>query len=250
MHVNQRQHQRNEAGLRSIRERLDELRWSELRSSLSATGYAVTSKVLTPEECAGLCELYGREELFRSRVIMERLRFGRGDYKYFANPLPELVREIRTNAYPHLAEVANEWAASLDEETRFPAEHEAFLRICHQSGQNRPTPLLLHYEEEGYNCLHQDIYGAVAFPLQIVFLLGQQGRDWQGGEFVLVEQRPRAQSKAEVMAPDEGCAVIFTTRYRPVQGSKGFYRVNIKHGVARVKSGTRYTLGIIFHDAE
>jgi uncharacterized protein len=250
MHVNRHSGQHIAGDSRSVRERMDELPWSDLRSSLSATGYAVTPRVLKLEECTGLRELYAREELFRSKVIMERLRFGRGDYKYFANPLPELLREIRTSAYPHLAEIANEWAESLGEDTRFPPEHEAFVRICHQAGQNRPTPLLLHYEQEGYNCLHQDIYGAVAFPLQMVFLLGQQGRDWQGGEFVLVEQRPRAQSKAEVMAPDEGCAVIFTTRYRPVQGSKGFYRVNIKHGVARVKTGIRFTLGIIFHDAE
>ncbi len=233
-----------------IEERIDRLPWSDLQQSLTDAGYAVTPEVLTPEECVELRNLYGQDQLFRSHIIMERLRFGRGDYKYFANPLPSLVRELRTHAYPHLAEVANRWAEELGETTRFPAEHAAFLEHCHRAGQKRPTPLLLHYEQDGYNCLHQDIYGAIAFPIQMVFLLGQQGRDWEGGEFVLMEQRPRAQSKVEVVAADEGCGIIFTTRYRPVRGTHGYYRVNMKHGVARVRSGSRYTLGIIFHDAE
>ena len=233
-----------------IRERIDALPWRELHHSLTARGYAETGPLLAAQECAALRELYTHDELFRSRVVMERLRFGRGDYKYFANPLPDIVRDLRTYAYPHLAKLANDWASSTNDETRFPLNHAAFLDQCHRAGQTRPTPLLLHYEQDGYNCLHQDIYGAIAFPLQMVLVLGEQGRDWQGGEFVLVEQRPRAQSAAEVVAPDEGCAVIFTTRYRPVRGSKGHYRVNMKHGVARVRSGTRYTLGIIFHDAE
>lgn len=235
---------------RSIEDRIATLPWDDLQTALSATGYAVTPPLLTSAECVELRSLYHREELFRSKVIMERLRFGRGDYQYFANPLPPLVQELRTHAYPPLAAVANAWAEALGQKDRFPHAHNDFLELCHRAGQKRPTPLLLHYEQDGYNCLHQDIYGAVAFPLQMVVLLGQQGRDWQGGEFVLVEQRPRAQSSAEVMSPDEGCAVIFTTRYRPVQGSKGYYRVNMKHGVARVRSGRRYTLGVIFHDAE
>jgi uncharacterized protein len=234
----------------TIRERIDALSWRELQDSLSSQGYAATPPLLTPDECSNLRSLYARDELFRSKVVMERLRFGRGDYKYFANPLPDVVRELRTHAYPHLAKLANDWGEALSDATRFPLDHAAFLDQCHRAGQTRPTPLILHYEQDGYNCLHQDIYGAVAFPLQMVFMLGQQGQDWQGGEFVLVEQRPRAQSAAEVVTPDEGCAVIFTTRYRPVRGSKGFHRVNMKHGVARVRSGTRYTLGIIFHDAE
>jgi uncharacterized protein len=234
----------------TVAERIDAIDWVDLRASLSSSGYAVTTPLLTPEECRELRELYARDELFRSKVIMERLRFGRGDYKYFASPLPSIIVELRTFAYAHLTHVANEWAEALGEAQRFPPDHASFLERCHQAGQKRPTPLLLHYERDGYNCLHQDIYGAVAFPIQMVFPLGQQGRDWQGGEFVLVEQRPRAQSKAEVVSADEGCAVIFTTRYRPVRGSKGCYRVNLKHGVARVRSGTRYTLGIIFHDAE
>ena len=234
----------------SIGDRIDALPWSELHDALSSRGYAATAAVLTPEECAEFRSLYARDELFRSKVVMERLRFGRGDYKYFADPLPPVVRELRTHAYPHLAGTANEWAENLSQPTRFPPDHAAFLTQCHAAGQTRPTPLLLHYEKDGYNCLHQDIYGAIAFPLQMVFMLGQPGRDWEGGEFVLMEQRPRAQSAAEVVSPDEGCAVIFTTRYRPVHGSKGYYRVNLKHGVARVRGGTRYTLGIIFHDAE
>jgi len=234
----------------SVEARINGLPWSELQPSLTESGYAVTPEVLTPEECAELRGLYPQDQLFRSHVIMERLGFGRGDYKYFANPLPLIVHELRTHTYPRLAEVANRWSEELEETVRFPAEHAAFLERCHRAGQKRPTPLLLHYEENGYNCLHQDIYGAIAFPIQMVFLLGQPGREWEGGEFVLMEQRPRAQSKVEVVASNEGCAIIFTTRHRPVSGSRGYYRVTMKHGVARVRSGSRYTLGIIFHDAE
>jgi uncharacterized protein len=233
----------------SISQRVSALPWPDLRASVADRGYAVTPPLLTPGECADLRDLYSHDELFRSHVIMERLHFGRGDYKYFANPLPDIVRELRTHTYPHLAEIANCWSEALGDSFRFPLELHLFLTHCHSAGQERPTPLLLHYEHGGYNCLHQDIYGAVAFPLQMVFMLGQHGRDWEGGEFVLVEQRPRAQSKAEVMSPDEGCAVIFTTRYRPVEGSRGCYRVNMKHGVSSVRSGSRYTLGIIYHDA-
>jgi hypothetical protein len=235
---------------RSIRERVEALPWEELLPSVKDFGFAVTHNLLSAEECGDLRGLYAHDALFRSHILMERLRFGVGDYKYFANPLPPIVRELRTHTYPHLAAVANEWAGALAETTRFPLEHAAFLEQCHRLGQQRPTPLLLHYEQGGYNCLHQDIYGKVTFPLQMVILLGQQGRDWQGGEFVLMEQRPRAQSKVEVISADQGCAVIFTTRHRPVQGSRGYYRVNMKHGVARVQRGSRYTLGIIFHDAE
>ena len=235
----------------SVEERIAALGWEAARNSLSERGYAVIGPILSPEECASLAAMYADATRFRSQIVMERYRFGVGDYKYFSNPLPEIVSSLRTSAYPHLANIANQWAETLGDKTpRFPAEHEAFLRICHQAGQTKPTPLLLHYEAGGYNCLHQDIYGEVAFPLQMVFLLGQQGRDWQGGEFLLVEQQPRAQSKAEVVHADQGQAVIFTTRYRPVRGTRGYYRVNIKHGVSRVHRGTRYTLGIIFHDAK
>ena len=234
-----------------IQKRIDSLHWNEAEASLSARGYAVTDQILTPEECASIVSLYNEPARFRSQVIMERHRFGLGDYKYFANPLPELVTDLRSAAYPHLSKIANEWAEAFGEKKQpFPIDHPAFLKICHKAGQTKPTPLVLHYEAGGYNCLHQDLYGEIAFPLQMVFLLGQPGRDWEGGEFLLVEQQPRAQSKAEVVAANQGHAIIFTTRYRPVKGSRGYYRVNLRHGVSRVHRGTRYTLGIIFHDAK
>jgi hypothetical protein len=234
-----------------IQKRIDALDWNKAQESLSARGYAVIDTILTPEECSSIVSLYNDSTRFRSHIIMERHRFGVGDYKYFANPLPELVSDLRTAAYPHLAKVANEWAKAFGEKKPpFPLDHAAFLKICHKAGQIRPTPLVLHYEAGGYNCLHQDLYGEIAFPLQMVFLLGQQGRDWEGGEFLLVEQQPRAQSKGEVVSANEGQAIIFTTRYRPVKGSRGYYRVNLRHGVSRVHRGTRYTLGIIFHDAK
>jgi uncharacterized protein len=237
--------------MHSIRERIDAIDWDEARESLSTRGYAVTNPILTPEECASTIQLYHDSSSFRSQVIMERHRFGVGDYKYFANPLPEIVAHLRSSAYPHLARIANEWAkASGEPKPPFPLDQAAFLKICHKAGQTKPTPLVLHYEAGGYNCLHQDLYGEIAFPLQMVFLLGQPGRDWEGGEFLLVEQQPRAQSKAEVVTANQGQAIIFTTRYRPVKGSRGYYRVNLRHGVSRVHRGTRYTLGIIFHDAK
>jgi hypothetical protein len=237
----------------AIHRRVDAMDWSEVEESLGERGHAVTAPLLTAEECAELVSLYREEKKFRSHIIMERYRFGIGDYKYFDNPLPRLVRGLRTAAYPHLATVANRWAEERGErgaQAPYPLEHAEFLKICHQSGQKKPTPLMLHYETGGYNCLHQDLYGEVSFPLQMVFLLGQAGRDWQGGEFILVEQRPRGQSKAEVLRGNQGQAIIFATRYRPVKGARGYYRVNLRHGVSRVHSGTRYTLGIIFHDAK
>ena len=237
--------------MHSIRQRIDAVDWHKAEESLSARGYAVTDPILTPEECTSIVSLYHDSTRFRSQVIMERHRFGVGDYKYFANPLPEIVASLRTSAYPHLARVANEWAKAFGEpKSPFPLDHSAFLKICHKAGQTKPTPLVLHYEAGGYNCLHQDLYGEIAFPLQMVFLLGQPGRDWEGGEFLLVEQQPRAQSKAEVVTASQGHGIIFTTRYRPVKGSRGYYRVNLRHGVSRVHRGIRYTLGIIFHDAK
>jgi hypothetical protein len=235
----------------SISKRIDSIDWDNAEESLSGRGYAVTSPILSTEECFEITASYQDDSRFRSHVIMERHRFGVGDYKYFANPLPALVASLRTSAYPHLAKAANVWATAFGEtKPPFPPDHAAFLKLCHKVDQTKPTPLVLHYEAGGYNCLHQDLYGEIAFPLQMVFLLGQPGRDWEGGEFILVEQQPRAQSKAEVVAADQGQAIIFTTRYRPVKGSRGYYRVNLRHGVSRVHSGTRYTLGIIFHDAK
>ncbi|HKV23749.1 MAG TPA: 2OG-Fe(II) oxygenase [Candidatus Acidoferrum sp.] len=225
--------------------------WVAVEESLSARGYALTETILSAEECSSLISIYGDDSRFRSRIQMERFRFGAGDYKYFANPLPAAVETLRTAAYPHLARIANHWAEMLgDSPNKYPADHASFLRVCHAAGQIKPTPLLLHYEAGGYNCLHQDLYGEVSFPMQMVFLLGQPGQDWEGGEFLLVEQQPRAQSKAEVIHANRGQAIIFTTRYRPVKGTRGYYRVNLRHGVSRVRSGTRYTLGIIFHDAK
>ena len=242
----------------AIGQRVDALNWAEMEESLCVRGYAVTNTILTPEECAELIAIYGEEKLFRSHIVMERYRFGVGDYKYFENPLPELVAELRKASYPHLAKIANRWAETIGakalgldgEQTQYPLEHSEFLKLCHKAGQKKPTPLMLHYEAGGYNCLHQDLYGEVSFPLQMVIMLGEAGRDWEGGEFILVEQQPRAQSKAEVVNAKQGQAIIFTTRYRPVKGARGYYRVNLRHGVSRVHRGTRYTLGIIFHDAK
>jgi uncharacterized protein len=235
----------------AVKEKVDALDWLSAEDSLSARGYAVTAPLLTAEECADLISLYNHQKRFRSHIMMERFRFGVGDYKYFDNPLPPVVLNLRTAAYPHLAIIANRWAEALSERSpRYPLNHAEFLKTCHNAGQTKPTPLMLHYETGGYNCLHQDLYGEVSFPLQMVLLLGQEGRDWEGGEFILVEQQPRAQSKAEVVRANQGQAIIFTTRYRPVKGARGNYRVNLRHGVSRVHRGTRYTLGIIFHDAK
>jgi uncharacterized protein len=235
----------------TIAERIEALDWKNAGQLLSDCGYAVTDRILTIEECESLVALFNDETHFRSHVIMERYRFGIGDYKYFADPLPKVVAEIRSSTYPSLAKVANQWAEMLGENApQYPLKHAAFLKTCHEAGQTKPTPLMLHYEAGGYNCLHQDLYGEVSFPLQMVFVLGQHGRDWEGGEFILVEQQPRAQSKPQVVLADQGQAIIFTTRYRPVKGSRGCYRVNLRHGVSHVHSGTRYTLGIIFHDAK
>jgi uncharacterized protein len=235
----------------SIAQRVGSLDWKTAAGSLSDRGYAITAPILSDAECNSLVALYNDAGKFRSHIIMERYRFGIGDYKYFANPLPEAVAQLRSSAYSYLAEVANHWAETLGENAaQYPREHAAFLKTCHKAGQTKPTPLMLHYEVGGYNCLHQDLYGDVSFPLQMVFLLGQRGHDWEGGEFILVEQQPRAQSKPQVVLANQGEAIIFTTRYRPVKGSRGFYRVNLRHGVSRVHRGTRFTLGIIFHDAK
>ncbi|HET9284889.1 MAG TPA: 2OG-Fe(II) oxygenase [Candidatus Angelobacter sp.] len=236
--------------INEIESRISSLDWPQIKASLHSSGWAKIGPVLAAEECETLRELYGNDQLFRSRIIMERYRFGLGEYKYFAYSLPPVVEELRKSLYPHLASVANEWAAKLGDKVEFPATHQQFIRHCHARGQKRPTPLMLRYERSGYNCLHQDLYGEVYFPLQTVFMLDRPNVDFEGGEFVLVEQRPRAQSAAQVIAPQQGEGVIFTTRWRPVQGARGHYRVNIKHGVSPVTSGVRHTLGIVYHDAE
>jgi uncharacterized protein len=221
-----------------------------MEASLWDRGYAQAGPVLTPPECDRLISLYGREELFRSRIDMARYRFGVGDYKYFAYPLPGIVAALRQEIYPKLAAIANRWMEALGIEDRFPVKLEGLTAECQKAGQTKPTPLLLHYEEGGYNCLHQDIYGEIAFPLQVVCFLSEPGRDYTGGDFLLVEQRPRAQSVGESIHAQQGEIVVFTTRYRPVKGSRGYYRANLKHGVSRLNSGTRYTLGVIFHEAK
>jgi len=235
---------------RLIKNRVADLDWQALEQSLWEYGYAKTPALLSQQECEELIQLYPNDSKFRSRIDMARFRFGVGDYKYFAEPLPEIVQALRSNFYPPLASVANRWMEALGGKEEYPSTLPPFLECCRKRGQSKPTPLLLHYEKDGYNCLHQDLYGDVAFPLQMTCFLSQPGRDYTGGEFLLLEQRPRAQSKAEVIATQQGEIVIFTTRYRPARGTRGFYRVNIRHGVSRVASGVRYTLGIIFHNAK
>lgn len=234
----------------NIKDRLASLDWQTLERSLWEHGYAKTSSVLTPQECRELIALYPDVAKFRSRIIMERHRFGVGEYKYFVNPLPALVQHLRTHLYPPLAALANQWMNALRLPERFPAELAAFLSYCHEHGQTRPTPLLLRYEKEGYNCLHQDLYGEIVFPLQITCFLSQPGKEYTGGEFLLVEQQPRAQSRGEAILPQQGEMIIFTTRYRPAKGKRGYYRAQMRHGVSRITSGSRYTLGVIFHDAK
>ncbi|HEX6078782.1 MAG TPA: 2OG-Fe(II) oxygenase [Methylomirabilota bacterium] len=226
------------------------MEWGAIARDLGERGWATTPPLLTAEECAGLVALYGDDARFRSRVDMARFRFGEGQYKYFAAPLPPLVAGLREQTYPPLARIAGEWQAALGRATRYPPTLGGFLAQCARRGQRKPTPLLLRYEAGGYNCLHQDIYGEIAFPLQMTCLLSRPGEDFTGGEFLLVEQRPRAQSRAEVVPLVQGQIVIFTTRERPARGARGAYRVASRHGVSRVTSGLRYTLGVIFHDAK
>jgi uncharacterized protein len=223
--------------------------WERVAADLDAQGSAVVERLFSPAQCRALAELYDEEGRFRSRVVMGRHGFGRGEYKYFSYPLPDAVAAARTELYPRLATIANRWHEALGNTVRFPDQHAAFIRRCHKAGQRRPTPLLLQYLPGDYNCLHQDLYGEHVFPLQVTLLLSEPGRDFTGGEFVLTEQRPRMQSRAEVVALRQGDAVIFAVHHRPVQGTRGTYRVNLRHGVSRVRSGKRYTAGIIFHDA-
>lgn len=235
----------------STEDRIAQIDWQSVDRSLTGCGYARTGSLLTAGECANLRSLYSEDDHFRSKIVMERYRFGKGEYKYFHYPLPTIVENLRTGIYPRLAETANRWRHTLKEKRAdFPAKHAEFLEQCHRTGQKQPTPLLLHYETGGYNCLHQDLYGEIAFPLQLVVMLGQQNRDWDGGEFILVENVPRAQSRAEVVTADEGHGIVFTTRYRPAKGARGWYRTTMRHGVSRVTRGNRNTLGVIFHDAK
>jgi uncharacterized protein len=223
--------------------------FDDLGEQLDVDGCAILPGVLSAADCAAIRDCYSSDELFRSRVVMARHGYGRGEYRYFRYPLPERVAQLRAALYPPLAAVANRWHEAMRIEARFPADHAAFLERCHGAGQTRPTPLVLRYGEGDYNCLHQDLYGEHVFPLQVAFLLSEPACDFTGGEFVLTEQRPRMQSRVEVVPLRRGDGVVFPVRQRPVRGTRGVYRVTLRHGVSRVRSGNRYTLGIIFHDA-
>jgi hypothetical protein len=229
--------------------RVDALDWNQVSKDLDEQGSALLRGVLSAEECKAIASLYREESIFRSRVVMGRHGFGRGEYKYFSYPLPPIIQGLRTALYPHLCSVANRWNEAMKIEVRYPESHADFVQRCHDAGQKRPTPLLLQYGPGDYNCLHQDLYGEHVFPIQVAILLSEPQRDFTGGEFVLTEQRPRMQSRPEVVPLRQGDAVAFAVHHRPVKGTRGTYRVNLRHGVSRLRSGQRHTVGIIFHDA-
>lgn len=233
----------------TVAERVSSLDWQRVADDLDTHGCAAIENLLSKQECSALAGLYTQGALFRSRVVMGRHGFGRGEYQYFDYPLPDLVAGLRTSIYPHLVPIANRWNLAMNIEVRYPAQHGDFIARCHGAGQCRPTPLLLQYATDDYNCLHQDLYGEHVFPLQVAVLLSEPGRDFTGGEFVLTEQRPRMQSRPEVVPLGRGDAVVFAVQHRPVRGKRGAYRVNLRHGVSRLRSGHRQSLGIIFHDA-
>jgi hypothetical protein len=233
----------------ALAHRLDSYPWPAIEAHLDEHGWAVCPGLLPAAECADVAARYPDPNAFRSHIVMARHGFGRGEYKYFQYPLPDLIASLRTVAYARLAPIANRWSAALGLDATFPAEHEAFLRRCHAAGQCRPTPLLLQYGEGDFNALHQDLYGAHVFPLQLAVLLSRPGQDFDGGEFVLTEQRPRMQSRAHVVPLGQGDGVIFAVHHRPARGTRGVYRVTMRHGVSRLRSGHRHTLGVIFHDA-
>lgn len=234
---------------KSIAERVKALDWGGVSQELGAQGNAVINELLSPDECRATAALYPEDGLFRSRVVMAQHGFGRGEYKYFNYPLPALIASLRTEVYPPLLPVANRWNEAMGIHVRYPEDHASFLERCHKAGQVKPTPLLLQYEVDDYNCLHQDLYGEHVFPLQLALLLSEPGKDFTGGEFVMTEQRPRMQTRPMVVPLHQGDGVIFAVHNRPVRGARGAYRVNLRHGVSRVRSGRRHTLGIIFHDA-
>lgn len=234
---------------RDIAARVQEMDWDRISTDLDAQGNALLPQMLTPDECTTLAGLYDQDELFRSRVVMGRHGFGRGEYRYFAYPLPAAIAELRTRLYPRLSPIANRWNQVMGIDVRYPDRHDEYIARCRAAGQARPTPLLLQYGAGDYNCLHQDLYGEHVFPLQVAILLSRPDRDFTGGEFVLTEQRPRMQSRPEVVPLCQGDAAVFAVHKRPVQSTRGTYRVNLRHGVSRVRSGHRHTLGVIFHDA-
>ena len=230
-------------------QKIKDIDWAEITENMHQNGYAVIPGFLEDEECERLKIDYEKAGLYRKRVIMERHRFGLGEYKYYDYPLPDIIQNIRTHIYPHLAPIANTWFKALQIDKQFSLSHNLLLDECHANEQKKATPLILKYAKGGFNTLHQDLYGDIYFPIQTVLMLNQPGKDFTGGEFVLTQQIPRAQSKAIVLNPCKGDLLIFTTNFKPEKGAKGYYRVNMKHGVSEVKSGNRYTLGIIFHDA-
>ena len=230
--------------------RAEDISWDQVSQNLDAEGNAAIRGVLSSDECDEIRALYQERKLFRSEVIMERHGFGRGEYRYFRYPLPTLIATLRTSLYPHLVPIANRWNEVLGIDARYPARHADYIRRCHQAGQDKPTPLILKYETDDYNCLHQDLYGEHIFPLQVAVLLSEPERDFTGGEFVMTEQRPRMQSRPIVVPLRKGDGVVFAVHHRPVQGKKSVYHVNLRHGVSRLRSGSRHTLGIIFHDAQ
>lgn len=234
----------------SIAKRVDDVDWKQVSQDLDAQGNSLLKRLISPDECRTLSSLYLKDDLFRSQVVMARHGFGNGEYKYFSYPLPPLIERFRTAVYPHLVPIANRWNKEMDIYVRYPEQHADFIDRCHQAGQIKPTPLLLKYEANDYNCLHQDLYGEHFFPLQLAILLSEPERDFTGGEFVMTEQRPRMQSRPMVIPLRQGDGVIFAVHNRPVQGKRGVYRVNLRHGVSRLRAGHRHTLGIIFHDAK
>jgi hypothetical protein len=233
----------------SIESRGQAIEWARVGAHLDAYGWATLEGMLSAEECQAIVGLYESADRFRSHVVMARHGFGRGEYKYFSYPLPEIIGDLRTAIYPRLTPIANRWNQAMGIDVRYPAEHVEFLVRCHAAGQTRPTPLLLQYGKDDFNCLHQDLYGDHVFPFQVAFLLSQPGKDFTGGEFVLTEQRPRMQSRVEVVPLRQGDGVVFAVHHRPVNGTRGVYRVNLRHGVSRIRSGHRHTVGVIFHDA-
>jgi len=229
---------------------IDKIDWDRVSQDLDAQGSAMIEGLLSPDECQAIASLYPQDDIFRSKVVMARHGFGRGEYKYFSYPLPDLIADLRKAVYPRLVPIANRWNTTMGIGVRYPEQHAEFIERCHQSGQVRPTPLLLQYGAEDYNCLHQDLYGEHVFPLQLAILLSEPDRDFTGGEFVMTEQRPRMQSRPMVVPLRQGDGVVFAVHNRPVQGTRGAYRVNLRHGVSRIRSGHRHTAGIIFHDAQ
>ncbi|MEP6614012.1 MAG: 2OG-Fe(II) oxygenase [Mucilaginibacter sp.] len=235
--------------MNTITTSIEKIDWQTVTESMNANGYAIIPNLIADEDCSELINNYGDSAAYRKTVVMERYRYGLGEYRYFAYPLPNLIQQLRENVYPRLAPIANSWMKALNIQTTFPATFAELQQLCHDNNQNKPTALILKYGPGGFNTLHQDLYGDVYFPMQMVIFLTEPDKDYTGGEFVLTEQIPRAQSKAIVLKPRKGDVLVFTTNFRPVKGTKGYYRVNMKHGVSQLHSGERYTVGVIFHDA-